>query len=71
MEKAIEGFKNVKLREHIHYQIKVISAETGVNLGKLIEMGAQKVIDDYHNGNFDVLKDMQTRMRRDGKLVRT
>jgi hypothetical protein len=66
----IEEYKNVKLREHIHHQIKIISAETGVNVGKLVEMGAQKIIDDYNKGNFDILKDMQTKMRRDGSLVR-
>jgi len=67
----IEGYKNVKLKEHLHHQIKMISAETGVNVGKLIEMSAQKIIDDYNSGTFNVLRDMQTKMRRDGTLVRT
>lgn len=65
-----EVFKNVKIRENVHSQIKTISMETGVNVGKLIEMGAQKIVEDYNNGSFDNLKDMYTHVRRDGKLVR-
>jgi len=71
MAKKIYNYKNVKIKDKLHLQIKIISAETGVNVGKLIEMGAQKIIEEYDNGGFDNLKDLYTRVRRDGTLVRT
>ena len=66
-----EKFKNVKIRKKLHSQIKAISEETGINVGKLIEMGAQKIIDEYNNGSFNNLKDMYTYTRRNGTLVRS
>jgi len=66
-----EVFKNVKIHEKMHTKIKTISIETGINVGKLVEMGEQKIIDDYNNGSFDNLKDMYTHIRRDGTFIRT
>jgi len=67
-----EPYKNVKLREYIHIQIKKISSETGINVGKLIEMGASTIIEEYHSGEFDkIIEHNNKRVRRDGTLVRT
>jgi len=63
-------YKNVKVKDKIHSMIKIISAETGINIGKLIEMGVQKIIDDYNSGIFNSLKDTYTKIRRDGSLSR-
>jgi len=67
----LEPYKNVKLKEHIHTQIKKISGETGVNVGKLVEMGAMHIVDEYKNGEFDkLIGHNDKRIRRDGTLVR-
>ena len=68
----LEPYKNVKLKEHIHTQIKKISGETGVNVGKLVEMGAMHIVDEYKNGEFDkLIGHNDKRIRRDGSLTRT
>ena len=62
--------KNVKIKKHIHSQIKTISESTGLNVSKLIEMGAIKIIEEFKNGEFDKLIDMQKKLRRDGTIIR-
>lgn len=70
MDKA-EPYKNVKLKEHIHMQIKKISGETGINVGKLVEMGAMHIVEEYQNGEFDkLIEHNDKRIRRDGVLTR-
>jgi hypothetical protein len=66
------NFKNVKMRENIHLQIKKMSNETGINVGKIVEMGALKILEDYQSGEFDKLVEHNgKRLRRDGTLTRT
>lgn len=66
-----EQYKNVKLKEHFHILLKKISNETGINIGKLVEMGSQKIIEDYQAGEFDKIVNLnETRIRRDGTLSR-
>jgi hypothetical protein len=62
--------KNVKIREEVHTQIKNISTETGINVGKLIEIGAEKVIEEYKSGKIENLIAVHKQMRRNGMLVR-
>lgn len=70
MDKS-EPYKNVKLKEHIHTQIKRISGDTGINVGKLIEMGASMIIEEFQNGEFDkIIEHNSKRVRRDGTLAR-
>jgi hypothetical protein len=64
-------FKNVKIRDSLHQQIKAISIETGINVGKLIEVGAEKIIEDYRAGKVDSIIATHKQMRRDGTLTRS
>lgn len=64
------AFKNVKIREYYHQQIKNISTETGINVGKLIEIGAEKVIEEYKSGKIENIIAVHKQMRRNGTLVR-
>lgn len=62
--------KNVKISEQVHKQIKRVAIETGVNVGKLIELGALKIIEDFKSGKFDSLKNEYSKIRRDGTFTR-
>lgn len=69
---SVEKYKNVKLKEHIHTLLKKISSDTGINIGKLIELGAQKIIEEYEAGEFDkIVNKNELRVRRNGSLART
>ena len=64
-------YKNVKISESVHKLIKKVSNETGINVGKLIEMGAMQVVEEYHNGEFDkLIANNSRRLRRDGLVAR-
>jgi hypothetical protein len=65
------SFKNVKLREDCHAQIKAISIETGINVSKLIEIIARKVIEEYKAGHMESVIMAHKQMRRDGTMTRT
>jgi hypothetical protein len=65
-------YKNVKINETVHRQIKKVSVETGINVGKLVEMGVMQVVEEYHNGGFDkLIANNNRRLRRDGALSRS
>lgn len=69
---SAEKYKNAKLKEHIHVLLKKISLDTGINIGKLIELGAQKVIEEYKAGEFDkIVNKNELRLRRDGSFTRS
>jgi hypothetical protein len=61
---------NIKVSSEVHSEIVKISEETGVNIYKLAEMGLMKLIDDYNNGVFDILKKQASLLSRDGKTRR-
>ena len=63
-------FKNVKVKEELHTQVKEVSRVTGINVGKLIEMGVAKVLEDFKAGFFDNIVTAQKRLRRDGTITR-
>lgn len=62
--------KNVKIEQSIHQQVKLISAETGINIGTLFELGAIKLIDSYKGGEFDNIKTQIKRITRSGTFSR-
>jgi hypothetical protein len=62
--------KNVKISEHVHNQVKKVARETGINIGKLMELGAIKVVEEYNNGTFDPIKSEFSKIRRDGTFTR-
>lgn len=64
-------FKNIKIRELIHSQVKQISSETGLNMGKLAEMGLLQVIEMYKRGEFNNIVSIQKQLRRDGTITRS
>lgn len=63
--------KNVKISDHVHKQVKRIASETGINIGKLMEMGAMKVVEAYNAGTFDAVKTEYSKIRRNGNFTRT
>lgn len=64
------SLKNVKISEHVHRQVKKIATETGINIGKLMEMGAMRVVDAYNSGTFDSIKTEFSKIRRNGTYTR-
>jgi len=70
MEEKIK-FKNIKLREDCHKDIKAISIETGINVSKLVEIVARRIIDEYRAGKIDSIILAHRQMRRDGTIART
>jgi len=65
------AFKNIKITDKIHEQLKVVSNETGIDIWKLSEMGIERVLTDYKNGFFDNLITARKNIRRDGTITRT
>lgn len=65
------SLKNVKISEHVHNQVKRIAGETGINIGKLMEMGAMKVVESYNSGTFDAVKSEYSKIRRNGAFTRS
>jgi group I intron endonuclease len=66
-----ENYKNVKISWDAHNEIKAISIETGINVSKLIEIIARKIIEDYKAGKIDSIINSHRQMRRDGTIVRS
>lgn len=62
--------KNVKINENVHFQIKKVANETGINIGKLMELGAIKIVEEYNDGKFDSIKSEFAKIRRDGSITR-
>jgi hypothetical protein len=62
--------KNVKIADHIHKQVKYVSISTGINVGRLIEMGAMKILEDFKNGKFDEIKSEFAKIKRNGSITR-
>lgn len=65
-----QNLKNVKISENLHAQVKKISDETGINIGKLIEYGVLKVVEQYSNGFFDNIIIEHSKLRRNGSFNR-
>jgi hypothetical protein len=64
------GFKNVKISEKTHEQLKIISNETGIDIWKLADMGIEKIIADYRTGFFDNIINARKNIKRDGTIAR-
>lgn len=69
-KKNSENFKNIKIDFDLHHKIKEISLKTGISVGKLVNMGAIKIIEEFKNGEFDKLITVQKKIRRDGTIIR-
>jgi hypothetical protein len=65
------GFKNVKISEKTHEQLKIISNETGIDIWKLADLGIEKIITDYREGFFNNIIAVRKNIRRDGTITRT
>ena len=64
------GFKNVKISEKTHEQLKIISNETGIDIWKLADMGIEKVVEDYKIGFFNNIISARKNIKRDGTISR-
>lgn len=65
------GFKNVKISENRHEQLKIISNETGMDIWKLTDMSVDKLIADYREGFFDNIISARKNIKRDGTITRS
>lgn len=65
-KKNNENFKNIKIDFDSHYELKIISMKTGINMSKIIEMSAMYFIESYKKGEFDKLTNSKKQIRRDG-----
>lgn len=70
MADKIYKHKNIKIDASLHAQIKEVAKATGINIGKLLELGVIHVIKEYHSGAFDNLVSARN-IRRDGSLTRS
>jgi hypothetical protein len=48
-------YKNVKIKEEIHADIKMIADATGISIGKLFEVCSYYILKEYRSGAFDKL----------------
>lgn len=65
------GFKNVKISDKQHEQLKILSNETGIDIWKLADMSIEKIIADYRGGFFDNIISARKNIQRNGTITRS
>lgn len=64
------AFKNVKISQKSHEQLKIVSNETGIDIWKLADMSIEKLLDEYRKGFFDNIISTRKSIKRDGSITR-